>query len=69
MALPQNQPFLVGFWPGARTSTIGELPDFAIEPMAFSTILFSPPFLLPGVVLALVYWPALSSHHTIAFHE
>ena len=29
------------------------LPDLTMEPMAFSTILDRPPFLLPGVVLAL----------------
>src|SRR6516162_2612111 len=32
---------------------MGAVPDFTIEPMAFSTMFDSPPFLLPGVVLAL----------------
>ncbi|MCY1446387.1 hypothetical protein D9M71_629510 [compost metagenome] len=39
--------------PGATTPAMALLPDLAMEPMAFSTMLFSPPFLLPGVVLAL----------------
>ncbi|MNY56420.1 hypothetical protein D3C86_1925010 [compost metagenome] len=39
--------------PGETTPAMGLEPDLAIEPMAFSTMLFSPPFLLPGVVLAL----------------
>src|SRR6516162_5832891 len=32
---------------------MGAVPDLTIEPMAFSTMFDSPPFLLPGVVLAL----------------
>ena len=32
---------------------MGALPDLTMEPMAFSTMLDSPPDLLPGVVLAL----------------
>ena len=47
-------PFLVGVSAGDNTSTIGELPDFAIDPIAFSTIFESPPFLFPGVGFALL---------------
>ena len=32
---------------------MGELPDLTMEPIAFSTMFDRPPFLLPGVVLAL----------------
>ena len=45
------------FWlirsPGASTPAIGLVPDLMTEPIAFSTMLERPPFLLPGVVLAL----------------
>src|SRR5437773_2769454 len=40
------------FSPGDSTPVIGALPLLTIEPIAFSTMLESPPFLLPGVVLA-----------------
>src|ERR1700687_4929295 len=46
-------PFLRTRSPGDSTSTIAVVPDLTIEPSDFSTILASPPFLLPGVVLAL----------------
>ena len=46
-------PCFVGRSAGDSTSTMGEVPDLAMEPMAFSTILASPPFLFPGVGLAL----------------
>ena len=36
-----------------KTPVMAEEPDFTIEPIAFSTMLDKPPFLLPGVVLAL----------------
>ena len=39
--------------PGDSTPEIGLVPDLITEPIAFSTMLESPPFLLPGVVLAL----------------
>src|SRR5450830_653264 len=48
-----NQAFCLSLSPGASTPEIGLLPDLTIDPMAFSTILARPPFLLPGVVLAL----------------
>ena len=38
--------------PGASTPEIAEVPDLATDPSAFSTMLFSPPFLLPGDGLA-----------------
>ena len=47
------RPLRASFSPGASTPVIGALPDFTIEPMAFSTMLARPPFLLPGVVFAL----------------
>ena len=46
-------PRLGGRSPGESTSTIGAVPDLAMEPIDFSTMLESPPRLLPGVVLAL----------------
>jgi hypothetical protein len=46
-------PFLRTRSPGDSTSTIAVVPDLTIEPSDFSTMLASPPFLLPGVVLAL----------------
>ena len=46
------RPCFVGFSAGERTSTMGLVPLLAIEPMAFSTMLARPPFLLPGVGLA-----------------
>jgi hypothetical protein len=39
--------------PGESTPVIGAVPLLMIEPIAFSTMFESPPFLLPGVVLAL----------------
>ena len=45
-------PCLVGRSAGESTSTMGEVPDLAMEPMAFSTMLAKPPFLLPGVGFA-----------------
>ena len=48
-----SMPFCAAFSPGESTPVIGLEPDFTIEPSDFSTILASPPFLLPGVVLAL----------------
>ena len=46
-------PCLLGHCAGESTSTIGEVPDLAMLPIAFSTMLERPPFLLPGVGLAL----------------
>ena len=46
-------PFCRAFSPGESTPVIALEPDFTIEPRDFSTILARPPFLLPGVVLAL----------------
>ena len=52
------RPLWLTFSPGDRTPEIGELPDFTMEPIAFSTMFDRPPFLLPGVVLALrSTWP------------
>src|ERR1700683_2631780 len=48
-----SMPFCRRFSPAASTPPIGLEPDFTIEPSDFSTMLASPPFLLPGVVLAL----------------
>ncbi|AOJ58091.1 hypothetical protein AQ477_17335 [Burkholderia thailandensis] len=39
--------------PGPSTSTIGLVPDFTIEPSAFSTTFDNPPVLLPGDGFAL----------------
>src|SRR3546814_15429102 len=39
--------------PGGTTPTMGDEPDLMMDPMAFSTIFESPPFLFPGEVLAL----------------
>ena len=39
--------------PGDSTPAIGLVPDLITEPIAFSTMFDNPPFLLPGVVLAL----------------
>ena len=50
-------PLFVGISAGPNTSTIGELPDFAILPIDFSLMFESPPFLLPGVVFALLSTP------------
>jgi hypothetical protein len=46
-------PFLRTRSPSDSTSTIALEPDLTIEPSDFSTMLARPPFLLPGVVLAL----------------
>ena len=48
-----SMPFCRAFSPGDSTPAIGPEPDLTIEPNDFSTMLASPPFLLPGVVLAL----------------
>ncbi|MNI72169.1 hypothetical protein D3C73_1280920 [compost metagenome] len=39
--------------PGPNTPLIALLPDLTMEPRDFSTMFDNPPFLLPGVVLAL----------------
>ncbi|MNJ76614.1 hypothetical protein D3C77_739320 [compost metagenome] len=39
--------------PGPSTPWMAPLPDLTIEPRDFSTMFDRPPFLLPGVVLAL----------------
>ena len=55
--------------PGASASEIGARPDLAIEPIAFSTMFASPPFLFPGVGLALRSTPPArrySSYHRIS---
>ena len=46
-------PCFCGRSAGESTSTMGDVPDLAMEPIAFSTMLDRPPFLLPGVGLAL----------------
>ncbi len=46
-------PRSLSFSPGDSTPPIGAEPDLTIEPIAFSTMLLNPPFLLPGVVFAL----------------
>ena len=53
---------------GAENIDDRAVPDLAIEPSAFSTILASPPCLLPGVVLALrSTFPAAGNGHTSPF--
>ena len=48
-----RQPFVPQTLPGDTMPEMGAVPDFTMEPIAYSTMLDSPPFLLPGVVLAL----------------
>ena len=62
-------PCLVGFSAGESTSTMGLVPLLAMDPMAFSTMLARPPFLLPGVGLASRSTPPsarYSSYHFIS---
>ncbi|MNP09979.1 hypothetical protein D3C76_1021090 [compost metagenome] len=47
------RPFSLKRSPGPSTPVIALLPDLTIEPNDFSTMFDSPPFLFPGVVLAL----------------
>jgi hypothetical protein len=54
-------PFCVALSPGESTPVIADEPDFTIEPNDFSTMLARPPFLLPGVVLALRSAPPRAS--------
>ena len=46
-------PLVVARSPGDSTPEMAAVPDLAIEPSVFSMMLARPPFLLPGVVLAL----------------
>jgi hypothetical protein len=50
---PRSMPRSASRCPGDSTPVMGAVPLLTMEPMAFSTMFDSPPFLLPGVVLAL----------------
>ena len=66
----KTRPFAVDLFAMARYRRMAEVPDLAIEPSAFSTILARPPRLLPGVGFALrSACPAQGNRHTTPSRE